>query len=298
MGNGERVSLASTIATLMMDETRINKPRRFTDDEVREIRRSNLTASALAKQFGVAHPTILNIQKFRTYKEVPDDVDEAPADVYIRMDALTLLESLPPGSCPTVILSPVFSRNYYRSFIDRWAAVQSYIDWQREILAGCIRVAGPAGIVFYQHNPIRQSSNKDQVIAEEIIRDFRRTADIHWTCFQLDHRETNTIFVFAGDGWSSRGQGPLREMSWEVEPDQFRPGSHIGILGEDWYPIPDEVADRCVGLGEGMVLDPIAGTGTVPLVAIRAQRHWLAADTRPVMMREFNLRRGYYESPW
>ena len=70
----------------------------------------------------------------------------------------------------------------------------------------------------------------------------------------------------------------------------------IAPLAEDNYSglspnIPGGLADRCIALGKGTVLDPFAGEGSIPLAAMRAGRDWLACDMRTDLMRVFEERR-------
>lgn len=53
---------------------------------------------------------------------------------------------------------------------------------------------------------------------------------------------------------------------------------------------PAILADRCVALGTGMVLEPQAGTKSTALAAVRAGRDWLACGTAPANMETFELR--------
>ena len=70
----------------------------------------------------------------------------------------------------------------------------------------------------------------------------------------------------------------------------------IAPVAEDNYSglspnIPGGLADRCIALGKGTVLDPFAGEGSIPLAAMRAGRDWLACDMRTDLMRVFEERR-------
>ena len=53
-----------------------------------------------------------------------------------------------------------------------------------------------------------------------------------------------------------------------------------------------ELADRCVALGSGMLVDPFAGTGSTVLAAIRAGRDWLACGSNPSYLEAFEMRRS------
>ena len=80
---------------------------------------------------------------------------------------------------------------------------------------------------------------------------------------------------------------------WDIQPDSMdelwdnKPGRRTQLRPPAF---PDELADRCIALGSGMVLNPFAGTGSVPLAAIRAGRDWLACDSDPAYLDAFQMR--------
>ena len=267
----------------------IMEKRRFTDHEVRGIRESqkSLTSSALAQEYGVSHPTILNIWKRRTYREVPDYSSSDPVmglkgleNSYIRKDALGLLAALPAGSCHTVVTSPFFSKNYRRVISGE---ITKYISWQRNVISECIRVAGPQGIVLYHGIVFNDELIRSLSAKHELIRGLPLSKIITWHHFSgnltLSHSlqnqmpsDSSEFFVFAGENWSI----PDELVSWEksniTEPDKSvrwrslssRHRRDEGIW-HDWTYFTDELADICIGLGTGVVLDPFASIGAVPL---------------------------------
>ena len=276
---------------------------RFTGDEIREIRRSATSARQLAKIYGVSHPCILNIRARRTYKHVPDySGEEYPSldiglNLYTRMNALDLLKSLPAGYCPTIVTSPPRRISYHlRSREERGPASDDYIDWQREVIAECIRVAGLKGIVLY-HQTLRVSDQDGLDTKHELVQGFPLKKLIIWNhlppASSSGYSEFlvspdspisfSFIYIFAGRDWSMpeelvhlhRAWGDV----WHSVPIYERDNRLISF--------PDELADLCISLGRGTVLDPFAAAGAIPLAAIRAGRTWLACDARPDLIERF-----------
>ena len=299
---------------------KVGPGRLFTDDEVRQIRESESSASALAREYGVSHPTILNIRNRRSYKHVfgyghyGDVVDHAgfggPRDLYIRQDALSFLKSLPDGYCPTVVTSPLFSPNFYRTL-----SIENHLQWQRNMILECIRVAGASGIVVYHCILLETTPHSYIWFKEALISDLRDqniqlTHAVTWThaSSENDSASSSEIFIFAGKDWESLEGSSKRNMPIFGDVLKMAPnneGLYGGIqisrspgswnLGQHWFYFPDELADMCISLGSGIVFDPLAGIGTIPLAAIRARRHWLACDTRSSLMSVFERDRQQLE---
>ena len=90
------------------------QPRKLTDDEVRDIRRSGLSQGWAARKYGVHRKTIRNIRQGLTYQDVPN---RAPTDPdahlmftrkYLVGDVLELLGRVPEGYAETVLtMAPI-----------------------------------------------------------------------------------------------------------------------------------------------------------------------------------------------
>ena len=302
--------------------------RKLDAEQVREIRASQASLRELAERFRVSPPTILNVKQWRTYKDVPDHPDDPmepglvqSQDLYLRMEALDLLKRLPTGWCETIATSPPprLSASAIRQHGPKEAR-RIYVGWQREAIRECIRVAGPEGIVLYHH--MAEPSGEGGLDAKfELVADFAQLSKIIvWqhrppvvdlledlknpgslTTGRLDHPgpkpwtgEMPTysfIYAFTGVNWSLPSETSLAAWLWGdvwlVEPI-YEQGYRDRPR---WVSFPDQLADRCVALGKGTVLDPFAAAGAIPLAAIRAGRSWLACDTRPALMAEFEERR-------
>ena len=289
--------------------------RRFNDDEIREIRQSPRSARDLAERHGVSHPTILNIRDRRTYKDVPDHLGPGLKNQYVLGDVLSFLHRLEDGYCGTAVTAPPIRE--VRSIIGRrggWTgaderlAEQEYIDLQRRIISECLRVVGPEGVLFY-HYRYDISSRRNINLRQEIISNFPLRQIVVWNHgmrrFTPGGRHFNrlpnsygTIYVISGPRWSIPENSRAAAMAWgdlwDIVPGSMDRFWNITFHRQGRpYPtfFPSELADRCVALGPGMVLNPFANTGAVPLAAIRAGRDWLACDSDPANLDAFRLRR-------
>ena len=278
---------------------------RFTPDEIREIRSSRAPARVVAQKYGVSHPTILRIRDRLTYKHVPDHPDsgdtgqDSGKNLYLRMKALDLLGSLPSGYCPTIVTSPPLRLGDFSGFGNEPEEESSgYVRWQRAVITECLRVAGPEGVFLY-HQMLGYSTSKVLDIKHQIVEGFPIRKVIIW-----NHSSSRSgrgswasratvpysfIFVFTGSAWTILKENLRDVLSWGDIWD-------IAPVAEDNYSglspnIPGELADRCIALGKGTVLDPFAGEGSIPLAAMRAGRDWLACDMRTDLMRVFEERR-------
>jgi hypothetical protein len=288
--------------------------RRFTEHQVRDIRQSPLSARELAEQYGVSHPTILNIRDWRTYKDVADHLGPGLKNQYVFQDVVDFLAGLPDGYCGTAVTSPpirevtsIFGRNSGWTMKDEWTAEQEYVDLQRRIITDCLRVVGPTGVLFY-HYMYNASSLRRINLRHEIIRDFPLRQVIVWSHrmrrFTPGGRHFNRlpnnygmIFVFSGPRWSIPRESRAAAMGWgdlwDINPDSMdelwdnTPGRRARLRPPA---LPIELADRCIALGSGMVLNPFAGTGSVVLAAIRAGRDWLACDQDRAHLDAFQMR--------
>ena len=298
--------------------------RKLGESEVREIRASQASVRYLAERFRVAPTTVLNIKHRRTYKEVLDYSNEpllgpglgTGTDSYMRMAAVDLLKLLPDGWCPTIVTSPPprLSASSIRQY-GAEEARRAYIDWQREVIHECIRVCGPQGVFLYHQMAEPEPSGRGgldtkydlvlgftRYLRKSIIWDHGSSAE--WQPGKSDYvtrtqempATYSTIYMFTGLDWSlPQDTWPAASAwgdIWSMEP--------IYVQGyrdrPRWVSFPDELADRCVALGEGTVLDPFAAAGAIPLAAVRAGRNWLACDTRPRFMAEFEERRAMAEA--
>ena len=292
----------------------------LTDEQVRAIRRSSQTSRPLADKFGIVQPTIIRVKNRLTYRHVPDleDREFPPDGQYVRKYALDLLKGLPSGCCPTVVASPpLFSAsNYFRPYLSRDEARCHFIQRQLRVIYECIRVAGDEGIVLYHTT---RDVRSELLCAYERLGGARLPQIITWDHGKeepVPHSAGNTdsyILVFRGE---SSAEGDIGENIWKIaasddmlkwideleDTDDWarsHPSYSYSITFRQWYSsfrwwysFPDELADRCISLGRGRVLDPFAGIGAIPMAAIRARRPWLACDNRAFLRCVFEQRKA------
>ena len=290
---------------------------KLTDDQVREIRHSQASARALAERYGVTHPTILNVRERRTYNHVPDETIgpfyDQPNNEFVTADALEFMATLPDGYCETVVTSAPFgsaispgpgssSQQRYGGGYRRndWMSYPEKVDWQRNAIHECIRVAGIGGVVLYHHKPGTSTYGPFDPM-HELIEGFPLNRIIIWNHQGrgLSQRSSRTkqayltydvIFMFTGRYWSMPEGSLELALEWGDVWDIPFSRRHESPF---WF--SDELADRCVALGRGRVLDPLAGHGTTVLAAIRAGRDWLACDIEPSFREAFEARRSMQE---
>ena len=305
---------------------------RFSEDKIRNIRQSPDPARKLAEAHGVTHQTILNIRSRRTYKHVAESTYTGPENEYFLLSALNLLEALPDASCPTVVTSPLFSTEYQKTLAYSASERSYFIDRQCKVLGECMRVAGPVGLVLYHdtmfdHISLKETDSWDHLLPRfmgmrtlESLSFSFKTIIIwdHLTPAPTDHssrrqlpQRYSPIFMFAGRDWALpekiESMYDLSGDVWGIESINERaycrdvyptpPGNYSSDDKQHWYSLPEGLADQCVALGTGQVLDPHAGPGDIPLAAIRAGRSWLACDTRPTMKGAFERRRNRMRTP-
>ena len=282
--------------------------RKLTDEQVRKIRSSHESARALAERYGVSHPTILHVREGSTYSHVTDDEDDPIVggihnNAYVLDDTLDFLSGLPDGYCRTVVTSPpeaVLRHGARDTDGPLPLPYRHYLEEQRAVIAECIRVAGDRGIVLYHHRPRFAMGHLD--MGYYLTAEFPLRGIIIWHYkkprFSAGTRNKrqlpnayDMIFMFTGRHWTLPekiseeilGWGDVWEIGLDRESRRFLPR------------LPNELADRCIALGKGRVLDPHAGSGATVLAAIRAGRNWLACDTDPESVEVFQQRRSILE---
>ena len=283
-------------------------PPRFSDDDVRAIRQSSLSARALAREYDVTHATISNIRDRRTYKHVPDHLGEWPSSEYHIADALSFLKTLPDGYCETIVIAhrrparPPFSAS--RGDATDRPPSGNYTLALRELIPECIRVAGPSGAVFYLHSfvnrypvgmNIRSGLVTRQPLRQVIVVNYPKAENSGsrnpGRRMRMLPHTYDVIFMFTGQHWSVPEDIASAAAEWgdvwHLETGRpLQPNSPAPFTPE----FPEELAIRCIALSTGRVLIPNAASGTVILAAIKAGRDWLACDTDESLKREFERR--------
>ena len=293
------------------------RERRFTDGQIREIRQSPLSARELAGRYDASHPTILSIRDRRTYKDVPDHLGPGIKNRYVLQEALPFLAELPDGYCGTAVTSPpirrrpaIIGRSSGWTGNDERMAEGQYVELQREVISACLRVVGPTGVLLY-HQWYEISSSRGMNTRQEIISGFPLRQVVIWN-HQMGRvppggsqrnglpNNYGMVYIFAGARWEIPDESRAAAMAWgdvwDIKPDPrddlWSDMSYRRSRGHPYSYFSAELADRCVALGSGMVVDPFAGTGSTILAAIRAGRDWLACGSIPSYLEAFEMRRS------
>ena len=297
--------------------------RKLSDEQVREIRRSEAPNTHLAAEYGVDRKVIQRIKRHDAYKDVRSldvsaVVEEAMDRVvsavtihlhptlpceYVMEDGLTLLRTLDDAFFETIVTAPPCNlgtpsprESPEREEYD--AGYQQYVDYHIDVISECFRVAGPSGVVFY----IRpyQLDNREMNTWHDLFATFPLRQVITWehghvprqtyrsppTPELMHHlpRTSARIYMFAGAYW----RVPDRILQ---KAEQWGGVWHIEADQGNLNQMPIELAERCIALGRGRVFDPFAGTGNVGLAAIRQGRSCLLAGTEPDDQIQFEERR-------
>ena len=266
----------------------MRQDRKLTDDQVRDIRNSRSPQARLAEKYGVDRKTVRNIRHGLTYREVPDHppVDSSVGSMfhgkYQVGDPLELLGRLPVGSAETVLTAPP----PYLPVRVGDHEHKKHARYHRYVLEECLRVVGPAGLVMYVHRPIF-GKNGEVDMGTEIFQNLPLWQVIVWSSPLSKEPRTGSqqpkgflqpqnyanILLFARERW---------RMPERTENHFARFGAVWSWRRPDSSNVPPEfpleLADRCISLGPGPVLDPYAGTGTTAIAAQKAERDWILFD--------------------
>lgn len=269
-------------------------PKKLSDDQVREIRRSSLSQKRAAVKYNVSSRTIGNIRRGVTYKHVParppipPDVHHRFARKYCVGDVVKRLEEVPDSYAETILTMPPPTCADDRQFVHR----------ERRIIEECLRIAGEFGVVICVYHPrFRDDGVVD--LGTGILEGFPLRQVLIWN-WSLPHKPPvdpagrglrvaqnyANIYILSGRFWTVPDHAAARfrysNSIWSIPPP-----NRTNAPPE----FPLELARRCIALGRGRVLDPHAGTGTTALAAEEAERVWTLFDDTDAYRDNFERRR-------
>ncbi len=272
--------------------------RKLDHDQVQAIRRSHLPNKSLARDYGVDPVTIRRIRNRETYKNVPEN-PQIPPDAgrrfdgkYETGDVVKLLGEVPVGYAETILTMP--------PHLD--ARPGEHVRRERRIIEECLRIAGAFGVVMY----IRRPQFADDGVIDlgmDILEGLPLREVIIWTWGWRSVRRS------PGDPTLARRRCPIRHdyasihvLSGELWTVPEINVSNLRSRGSVWhFPLPPstdvppefplKLAQWCIALGRGRVLDPFAGTGTTALAAEAYGRHWTLFDETDAHCDRFARRR-------
>ena len=254
-----------------------------------------------------------------------------PADLENRIalgDAAAVLSMLPDDSVDLVHTSPPYNidKPYESSPSDR-NSIEEYRAFLRLVIGEMKRVVRPGGSVFWQTGYTQEEGESREIIpidlmSYEIFREapgpfslWDRIIWRYWGGHAFTKKFTNkheTIMWYVKPGAEPKfSADAVRERPkeydkrnnfwgrnpgnvWEVDRVAFgatEQTSHIAVFPEE---ITERIARACSEPGD-LILDPFAGSGTVPKVARSLGRRWLGVEISPVYASESAIRVGYQQ---
>lgn len=229
-----------------------------------------------------------------------------------QQDCLATLADIPSETVDLVITSPPYNKNAYakpygddkswRNLRGRQIAYDTYSDdmpaeayaeWQKKVIAECLRVLKPSGSIFYNHKDILVNG---LAIAPSYIYEFRE--HLHQTIVW------NRKSTLANDPHYFQ---PITEwIYWLVkDPKGFYFNKQAAAHKQSVWAIPFEVntahpapfPEKLVGniilscSKEGdLVFDPFMGSGTTAVVAARFKRNYIGSEISEQYVKMANKR--------
>ena len=243
-------------------------------------------------------------------------------------DAVEVLAKLPDSCVDLVHTSPPYNidKPYESSASDK-NSIGDYVEFLQRSITQLKRVVRPGGSIFWQTGYTQNGEESRDIIPIDLLsyEIFREHPDKfllwdriiwrYWGGHAFTKKFTNkheTIMWYVKPGAEPTFEADaVRERAkeydkrnnfwgrnpgnvWEVDRVAFgatKQTSHIAVF-------PEEIAERiiraCSEPGD-LVLDPFAGSGTVPKVAHGLGRRWLGIEISPVYANEAAVRIGFQQ---
>ncbi len=243
-------------------------------------------------------------------------------------DAIEVLSALPDNCVDLVHTSPPYNidRPYESSASDK-NPLGDYVTFLQSSITELKRVVRPGGSIFWQTGYTQGSGDSREIIPIDLLSYqvfqsapnrfllWDRIIWRYWGGHAFTRKFTNkheTIMwyvkpgaepVFSADAVRERAKeydkrnnfwGRNPGNVWEVDRVAFgaiEQTSHIAVFPEE---ITERIVRACSEPGD-LVLDPFAGSGTVPKVAHSLGRRWLGVEISPVYAAEAAIRVGYQQ---
>ena len=243
-------------------------------------------------------------------------------------EAIQVLSSFPNECVDLVHTSPPYNidRPYEMSSSDKSSGT-TYFNFLREVIGQLKRVLRPGGSIFWQTGYTQEGTSSHEIVpidllSYEIFREepsslllWDRIIWRYWGGHAFTKKFTNkheTILWFVKPGAEPVfNVDTVREKAkeydkrnnfwgrnpgnvWEVDRVAFgstEQTSHIAVFPEE---ITERIVRACSEPGN-LVLDPFAGSGTVPKVARGLGRHWIGIEISPIYAAESAIRVGYQQ---
>ena len=243
-------------------------------------------------------------------------------------DAVDVLSALPDGCVDLVHTSPPYNidKPYESSASDK-SAISDYLTFLQRSITELKRVVRPGGSIFWQTGYTQSGGDSREIIPIDLLSYeifqaqpnrfllWDRIIWRYWGGHAFTRKFTNkheTIMwyvkpgdepTFSVDAVRERAKeydkrnnfwGRNPGNVWEVDRVAFgatEQTSHIAVFPEE---VTERIVRACSEQGD-LVLDPFAGSGTVPKVAHGLGRRWLGVEISPVYAAEAAVRVGYQQ---
>lgn len=152
-----------------------------------------------------------------------------------------------------------------------------YEEWQRRIIAECLRVLKPTGSLFYNH---KEQNRAFKSVFPKFIYDFPVRQTIVWDRggvhnFNRAYFFPTIEFIFwigGKDAYFKRDAGLFQKQVWSFQPD-------YGNNHPAPFPLalPENCILTCSKEGD-VVYDPFMGSGTTAVAAKKHNRHYIGSE--------------------
>ena len=213
-------------------------------------------------------------------------------------NCLETMAKMPDNFVDLIVTSPPYNKGYwssnrnlnngfktkarridYENYSDNLKP-NDYDNWQKELIAECLRVLKPTGSFFYNHQPIQKNH---QEVNPLFIYDFPLKQTIIWNrknTPKLDKSYffpiTEYIFWLQKEKDSrvkfNRKKALFNTNVWNISPD---------VKNKFPAPFPEDLVNNCIlsCTDEGdLVYDPFMGSGTTGLVASKLGRNYIGSE--------------------
>lgn len=213
-------------------------------------------------------------------------------------DALETMKKFPDECVSAIITSPPYNLNIRKfkktdpaTWKGKWNSSKlqgegydehddamledEYIVWQQNILKECLRIIKDDGAIFYNHKWRVQNGLLQE--RREIIQGLPLRQIIIWK-------------KSGGLNFNDNYYLPTYEIIYLICKDKFKLSNGANALGDVWEitqergswhpaPFPEMLVENALkGISGDLVIDPFAGSGTVPAVCKKNNKKYIGID--------------------
>jgi modification methylase len=213
-------------------------------------------------------------------------------------DCLDTMNRIEDNTIDLIVTSPPYNKGYwssnrrmgngfntksrrieYSNYDDNMKP-EEYEEWQRKVIAECLRILKPTGSLFYNHQPIQKNHQEvnplyvyDFPVKQTIIWNRKNTPKldksyffptIEWIYWIQKEKSSRVKF--------NRKNSLFNKCIWDINPDKNNPFP---------APFPEELVLNCLlsCSDEGdLVYDPFMGSGTTAKVCEKYNRNYIGSE--------------------